>query len=162
MIREKDTVVIVGVGNEFRQDDAVGLVVVRRLATRDLAGVRLMEMSGDCTGLLSAWKRAGKVIVIDAVSSGTESGTIHRTESGRLSSLGNLTVLSTHGFGLIEAVGFAEATGELPAELVIYGIEGQSFDYGVGLSPPVAKAVNQVVERVLEEVLCTNTALPGT
>lgn len=147
---------IIGIGNDFRRDDAAGLVVARRLASRDLVGVRVMKLSGDCTGLLDVWKRAGKVFAIDAVSSGAVPGTVHRIESDQLDKLKTLTVLSSHGFGLAEAVKFAGAMNQLPPELIIYGIEGQSFDHGVGLSPPVEKAVNQVVERILEEAACTS------
>ena len=59
---------------------------------------------------------------------------------------------STHAFGLAEAVELARALGRLPPRLIVYGIEGKSFEAGVGLSPEVGAAVQEVVERVLGEL----------
>ena len=58
---------------------------------------------------------------------------------------------STHAFGLAEAVGLSRALHQLPHELIIYGVEGQ--DLGPGTTRPVTmeSAVNNVVERVLQE-----------
>jgi hypothetical protein len=41
---------------------------------------------------------------------------------------------------------------QLPANLVIYGIEGQNFEAGTGLSPAVLGAVNDLVEKLREEI----------
>jgi len=49
-------------------------------------------------------------------------------------------------------VELARALGRLPPRLIIYGIEGKSFEAGAGLSPEVQAAVEGVVERVLREV----------
>lgn len=157
----KKAVLVIGVGNEFRRDDAAGLAAARRLAEHAPPGVRVLELSGEATGLLDAWQRAGKVIVVDAVSSGAPPGTVHCIEPGQPGQLEKLKALSTHGLGLAEAVELARAMNRLPAGLVIYGIEGQSFDYGPGLSRLVEQAVGRVVQRVMEELECTNTASPG-
>ena len=75
-----DTVVI-GVGNRMRGDDAAGLVVIDRLTGRLPADVRLVESAGDVTHLLDAWRDASRAIVVDAVVSGEEPGTVHRLDA---------------------------------------------------------------------------------
>ncbi|HEV2715469.1 MAG TPA: hypothetical protein VGU64_09420, partial [Terriglobales bacterium] len=59
---------------------------------------------------------------------------------------------STHAFGLIEAVELSRALKQLPSNLVIYGIEGQNFEAGTGLSPGVVGAVNDLVEKLRQEI----------
>jgi len=46
----------------------------------------------------------------------------------------------------------ARALGRLPPRLIVYGVEGKAFEAGVGLSPEVKAAVQEVAERVLGEL----------
>ncbi len=79
-------------------------------------------------------------------------GTIRRFDAAR-DPLPEATFgLSTHGFGLVEAIELARVLGSLPERCVIYAIEARSFDLGAALSPAVAAAVDDVVERVLAEI----------
>ena len=55
---------VIGVGNAFRGDDGVGLIVAQKLRALTLPGVTVLEQSGEGTALLEAWGDAGRVIVI--------------------------------------------------------------------------------------------------
>lgn len=142
---------ILGVGNDFRGDDAAGLLAVRRLRER-LPKVRVIECDGDLAGAVERWTGEDAVIVIDAVSSGAEAGTIHRFEAHARPLSSRFFRGSTHAFGVAEAVELARALDRLPHRLIVYGIEGASFATGDSLSPQVAAAVEEVVIRVVEEV----------
>ena len=145
-------VLIIGVGNEFRGDDGAGLVVSRRLGALGLEGVRIREVEGEGTAAMAAWKGADAVILVDAVYSGAEPGTVHRLEAHA----GPLPVSffhrSTHAISVADAIELARSLGELPPHFVVYGIEGKSFEAGTGLSPEVEAAVQEVVEAVLGEL----------
>ena len=145
-------VLIIGVGNEFRGDDGAGLVVSRRLGALGLEGVRVLEVEGDGTTVMAAWKGAGTVILIDAVYSGAEPGTVHRLEAHARPIPGSFFHRSTHAINVADAIELARSLGELPPHLVVYGIEGRSFEAGAGLSPEVEKAVQEVVEAVVGEL----------
>ena len=54
------------------------------------------------------------------------------------------------------AVELARTLNELPASLIVYGIEGQEFTTGERLSDPVEKAVAAVASRVLSEIQPSN------
>jgi hydrogenase maturation protease len=132
---------VIGLGNASRGDDAAGLVAARRLGG--------LEHEGDPLALLDLWEGAELALVIDAVSSGSEPGTIHRFDVGA----GPLPVrmrssTSTHAVGLAEAIELARALGRLPARLTVYGIEGERFGVGTALTPAVEAAVNAVVREV--------------
>jgi hydrogenase maturation protease len=143
---------IIGLGNEYRGDDAVGLVVARRLAGAAREGVRVREESGEGTALIESWQDADTVILIDAVHSGAKPGTIHRLDAHAQPIAKKFFRFSTHAFGLAEAVELARALGRLPQWLIVYGVEGKRFEAGVGLSPEVEEVVGKVVERVLAEL----------
>jgi len=145
-------ILVIGVGNAYRGDDGAGIAVARKLAAQSLPGVRVMEMNGEGTSLVEAWKDAPSALLVDAVSSGAVPGTIHRFEAQAGPLPTELEYRSSHSFGVAEAVEVARALGRLPPRLVIYGIEGSLFAPDQELSPEVEKAVRQVVDRLSSEL----------
>jgi len=151
-------VLIIGVGNEFRGDDGAGLVVSRHLGALGLEGVRVLEVEGDGTAVMAAWKGADAVILVDAVYSGAAPGTVHRLEAHARPVPGSFFHRSTHAINVADAIELARSLGELPPRLVVYGIEGKSFEAGAGLSPEVEKAVQEVVDAVRQELRAIGVA----
>ena len=49
---------VIGLGNDYRHDDAVGRVVARRLKAIEGDDVRVVEESGEGAALIEAWKGA--------------------------------------------------------------------------------------------------------
>ncbi len=143
---------VIGIGNPYRRDDAVGLVVARRLREKNLEGVKVLELSGEGAALIEAWQGAERVIVIDAVCSGAAPGTIFRFAANQQAIPTESFRCSTHNFGLAEAIELARALGRLPRELIVYGIEGKDFAAGEGVSPEVEQAASRVVDSITEEL----------
>jgi hydrogenase maturation protease len=146
---------VIGVGNAYRGDDGAGIVAARKLAAQKLPGVRMMEMNGEGTSLVEAWKNSPSVLLVDAVSSGAVPGTIHRFEAQAGPLPTGLEHHSSHSFGVAEAVEVSRALGNLPPRLVIYGIEGKNFSPGRDLSPEVERAVEEVASRLVSELRST-------
>lgn len=147
------SVLCVGIGNEFRGDDAVGLIAARMLQARQLPGLRVIEQSGEGAALMAAWGGAAAVFLVDAVSSGAAPGTIYRLDARSLPIPAEFFHYSTHAFSVAEAVEMARALDELPPRLVIYGIEGANFDLGISLSPAVEAVLPALVEQMAAEIL---------
>jgi hydrogenase maturation protease len=147
---------IIGVGNEYRGDDAVGLAVARRAQAASAgtlaARITVREASGEGVALMDTWQGAGAVFVIDAVYSGGAPGTIYRFEVQTTTIPARFFHYSTHAFSVAEAIELARALGQLPPRLVLYGIEGKNFAAGVGLSPEIERAAGEVAERLLADV----------
>jgi hydrogenase maturation protease len=142
---------IIGIGNDYRRDDAAGLEVVRRLKELGAEPAALAEHAGESVGLLEAWTGAAAVILVDAVSSGAPPGTLHRLEAGRDPLPARYFRGSTHAFSPADAVELGRALGRLPPRVIVYGIEGREFDAGAGLSQEVARAVGEAAEQILRE-----------
>lgn len=79
--QNKHGILIIGIGNAYRGDDAVGLHVAQCLKKQAHDHVHVIEESGEGASLMECWKDANSVILIDAVSSGAKPGTIHRLDA---------------------------------------------------------------------------------
>jgi hydrogenase maturation protease len=145
-------VLLIGIGNAYRHDDDAGLLVAGRLKELALSSYEVHEQVGEGTALMELWKDADRVVVVDAVQSGAPAGTIHRFDANLHPLPAPIFRDSTHAFGLVEAVELSRALNQLPGNLVIYGIEGQNFEAGTGLSPAVLAAVNDLVGKLQQEV----------
>jgi hydrogenase maturation protease len=152
----KGRVLIIGVGNEFRGDDAVGLEAAKRLDGKVPGDAIVLRHSGDGVGLVEAWKTSDSVVVIDAMRSGRPVGSVVRYEVGLTPDFKQKSNASSHGFGVSESVELARAMGRLPKSLVIYGIEAANFGLGSDMSPMVEKAIDAAVEAVVKEIECTS------
>jgi hydrogenase maturation protease len=150
--RSNPRVLIIGVGNAYRRDDAVGLIVAQRLRQELPDDVTIREASGDGAALIELWDEADAVILIDAVQSGRAPGTVYRLDACKQSIPAACFRSSTHAFSVAEAIELARALQQLPSYLVVCGIEGKNFTAGVGLSPEVDKAVGELIARVQHEV----------
>lgn len=145
---------VIGIGNRFRSDDGVGPLVAERLAALGLAAV---EHSGEGAGLIDAWDGAERAVLVDATRSGAAPGTLVRLDALAAPLPRGLLRCSSHQFGVAEAVETARALGRLPPALIVYGVEGARFDFGLSLTPAVAAAADALVRRIRAEI----TPAPG-
>lgn len=147
------TVMIIGVGNVHRQDDAVGVEVVNRLRKAGLPHCAISAVSdGEPARLVELWARSELAIVIDALAVRfPQPGTIHRltVDSVERAHRGSA---SSHGLGLGTAVRLARELDRLPGRLVVYGVEIGEFGFGGGMSAPVSEAADHVVAHVLKDL----------
>jgi hydrogenase maturation protease len=157
---------IAGIGNIFLGDDGFGVEVARRLAGADLPdwvtvadyGISGMHLAYD---LASGFETA---ILIDAAPRGDPPGTVHVIEPertaapGAASSGGPLAggaLFDAHGMQPDVVFGVLDLLGAETGRVLIVGCEPQSADYRIGLSAPVAAAVDEAVRVVLDLVAAT-------
>src|SRR5271170_7292392 len=145
-------VLVVGIGNQDRGDDGFGPAVVRRLHGRAPPGVCIRECSGDILALIEAWNGFAAVFVVDAAAPIGRPGRVHRLDLTDSALAVGFAHGSTHAFGIAETVELARRLDRLPCLLIAYLAEGGGFELGAPLSLTVAKAVDEVAERILFEL----------
>ena len=145
-------IVIIGVGNEYRGDDAIGLIAARRLREHLGPQANIRELSGEGAAVIEAMQGVDIAIIIDAAESGADPGTIFRYDASSEKIPTGHFHYSTHAFSVAEAVETARALGQLPKMVIVYGIEGKSFDYRTELSSGLDDAIDNVVDSVLSEI----------
>lgn len=149
---------VVGVGSEFRHDDATGLIAARRL--RDF-GISAEEYQGDFATLIERWKDADNLILIDAIAPGRIPGAIYRLNASASPLDRQVFNTSTHAFGLADAIELSRTFGTLPPKVVVFGIVAMNVAMGVGLSPEVEASLPELVKEVLACVYKTPSAASG-
>ncbi len=153
MTESPPRLLVIGIGQEWRGDDAAGLLAVRPLRLTTLPGVAVREVTGDLLGLLDLWQEVECVIVADAVAAPAPPGTIWRWLAHQEDVPAVLAgAASSHGWGLAETVALGRTLGRLPRYLVIYGIAGQSFERGRRPASAVVAAAQEVSRQILSEV----------
>jgi hydrogenase maturation protease len=153
------TIRVIGVGNVWRGDDAVGLLAARRLRERLELPVEVIQTEGDGLGILDLMEGIDHVILIDAVKGGGRAGTTVRLDVSAESRWGTVVPCSTHAIGVADAIDLARTLGRLPKKIILYGIEIDSVESGASLSESVREGLDLVVEQVIQEVervRCTN------
>ncbi len=148
--------VVLGIGQRYAGDDAVGLVVAARLRA---AGVEARTCH-DASDLVELAALFDRVVVVDAVMVDRAPGEVLDLGPDDLAQ--SLPSLSSHGLSVIDALGVVRALhGDAAAERV--RVVGVSIvgppSRGEGLSDAVEAAVEPAVRAVralLEEAPCTS------
>ena len=144
--------VVIGVGNEFRRDDGAGPEVVARLRGQVPKGAELLVSDGEPTRMIEAWRGMPLAVVIDAVRAEPPvPGRLHRLVLDRADAAPPGT-LSSHGLGLEDAIGLAQALGRMPDRLIVHAVEAADLTQGTGLSPAVAAVIDELAAAVLREL----------
>jgi hydrogenase maturation protease len=154
-------VLVAGIGNIFHSDDGFGSEVARRLITETEPmpegvtvtdfGIRGIHLAYE---LLDGYDTA---ILIDATQQGGEPGTIYviepdfdaiETENG----LAEAGIQDAHGMDPASVLALLRSLGGGVERLLVVGCEPADVEDGMGLSEPVARAVDEAV-RVVRELV---------
>ncbi len=139
--------IVIGVGHEFRRDEAVGLEVVERLRGMSLREVAFATCDGEPTHLIELWSRASTAVVVGTVRA-LPTGRRIRRISAQHPAATPQAVACTHGAGLGDAVSLGRALDLMPRRLLLYAVEVADTDFGIGVSPDAAAAVPELVDEV--------------
>ncbi|MHB0957490.1 MAG: hydrogenase maturation protease [Pirellulaceae bacterium] len=143
---------VIGLGNPLVSDDSVGLRIAQQLKIR-LTHCPDVDVTEDYWGGLRLMERMigyDRAIVVDAICSGAEPGTLHRLSTGMLATQRSA---SAHDVNLPTALAFGRQAGaRLPADENIYllGIEAEDV---VNFSEHCTAAVAAAIPRAVDEVV---------
>lgn len=145
-------VLVVGMGNPDRGDDGVGALVARRLAGRLPADVSIVVRSGDALSLIEDWAGFDALVCVDAAAPVDTPGRIHRIDLASDELERDVSLASSHAFGVAQAIELARTLGLAPRDMIVYAIEGVCFEGGAPIAPEVLAAAADVAGRVAAEV----------
>ncbi len=145
-------ILVIGIGNSYRSDDGIGLILARKLQELHLPHVEVSEQSGEGAQLIEAWSNTEAVILFDAVYSGAKPGTIFRLNANEEKIPTSFFNYSTHAFSLAESIELTRVLGRLPRHCIIFGIEGKTFAFGETLSEEVTVVIDIVMNKIVKEI----------
>ncbi|MDT8364208.1 MAG: hydrogenase maturation protease [Nitrosomonas sp.] len=143
---------IIGIGNRHRGDDAIGCILAERLQTQLDLEYRIITHDGEPASLMAQWAGCDEVILLDAVRSGRQPGTLIKLDLVNERLPQTFLHCSTHAFGITEAVELSRAMGTLPKKLVFYGIEAQTFDSGAPVSDTIAQQLDTMFTTIVRDL----------
>lgn len=144
---------VIGLGNPLMGDDGFGLVALARLRDEwTLEGVELVDGGTWGMSLLPLIEDSDRVVLLDAIAAGARPGEIVVLERDRLP-IYLTRKLSPHQVDLRDVLAAAEWRGKLPTETVAIGVDPQSVQLGLELSPEVDRAVDTAVGVVIARLV---------
>lgn len=145
------TIAVIGIGNDFRSDDGVGLEVARRVRHAGLTNAVIVGGVSDDYTLLSAWQDCEQAFLVDSTLSDSDPGTIRRFDALKEQIPAELfSSFSTHSLNIPRTIELARTLGRLPQSMTLIGIEGGNFDNGEGLSAKVEAAAVEVAATIIK------------
>ena len=145
-------VLVAGIGNIFLGDDGFGVEVAARLARTPVPdGVHVADFG--IRGVHLAYELLDgydALVLVDAVPMGEAPGTLAviEPEPPAPSAEGDdvAPVVDAHSMSPGVVLGMLAGLGGTVRRIVVVGCEPSSVDEGIGLSPPVAAAVDAAVD----------------
>jgi hydrogenase maturation protease len=144
---------ILGVGNLLMSDDGVGVRVIERIEAARTVPADVQTVDGGTCGLdlLHFLEGVEHLIVVDAANFDAPPGTIRRLVGEAVPAF-LAQKISPHEINLPELLFSAKLTGIYPNRVVVLGIQPQTLEVGLELSPAVAARVDELADRALAEV----------
>ena len=146
---------VLGIGNDILGDDGVGIHIARAVARRvSTTDVKVEETGAAGLSLLELIKGYERLIVADAIlTDNTEVGKIHRLALKDLAKTNNS--ITPHDAALVTTleIGNSLFPGEMPREVVVYGVQTANVEHFTGrMTPAVKAAVPEAARLILAEI----------
>ena len=141
-------VLVLGIGNPIRADDGVGIHITEALKqemVRDTIDIKNGISGLDILGAITGYDR---IIVVDALQSGGEPGTIYRLSLEDLGFKKTLHTFSTHDMDFLATIELGKSifAGRMPKEIIIIAVEADDITTVSELcTPEVEKAIPNAV-----------------
>ena len=156
-------VLVAGVGNVFFGDDGFGVEVVRRLRLGPALPTNVKVLDVGIRGIHLAYELMDGcelLVLVDVAARGHRPGTVSVIEAdeptGEQARLERGTpVLDAHGLAPAELLGALSTLQSTPDRTLVVACEPGDLDPGIGLSKPVAAAVDTAL-RLITEIITTH------
>ncbi len=147
-------VVVLGLGNPLMADEGIGVCLVERLlASADqYPGVDFVDAGTGGFSILYQIEDRRKAIVIDCAFMDEPPGTIKRFTPEEVQSVKVLAHQSLHEADLMQIIAMARQLGQAPDEIVIFGIQPQRVEPGLGLSRTLMERIDEYISIICHEL----------
>jgi len=151
-MKARKPILILGIGNILIKDEGIGVRVAEQMMTMSLPpDVEVMDGGTGGLDLLYAIEGRKKVIVVDAVKTGSPPGTLFRFTDKDLGEKKG-TLRSAHGIDFSDVISASAYFKTKPEEIVFLGIEPEDLGAGLELSPKIGKMIPVLINLVMKEI----------
>jgi hydrogenase maturation protease len=149
----KDTVVL-GLGNPLMSDEGVGVYLLERLSalSEGYPSVEFVDAGTAGMGILHLIRGRHKAVIVDCADMGVEPGRISKFSPEQVHSVKQLSHQSLHEGDLLRILDLARRLGQMPDEVVIFGIQPESTALGDRLSATLSRRTEDYLSLICEEL----------
>jgi hydrogenase 3 maturation protease len=146
-LEDFERLVIMGIGNPLRRDDAIGIEIVKLLKSQVPESVKLIECEILPENYLEEIKDFGPtyVLLIDAAYLEAKPGHAQVITLEEISG----TAVSTHSMPLSLFIGLLK---NIKVEVMLLGVQPESTEFGEELSPKLQKAALKIATLIAEAI----------
>ncbi|MBS3760477.1 hydrogenase maturation protease [Halodesulfurarchaeum sp.] len=148
-------IAVVAVGNPIMGDDGIGAQVLETLETSTVSersDVTLANGGTTAFFALEAMSGCDRAIVVDAISTGAEPGTIHTFRYVDGAFADDVPEMTMHDFSFAEALQAGRDAYEIPEEVLIFGVEPKRIEMSMELSEEIEQTVPDLVDLIHDEL----------
>lgn len=140
--------VVLGLGNLLNRDEGLGVQALKLLDAQLGQQTQFELLDGGVLGLnlLMIVEECSHLLILDAVNVGQPAGTVVELRKEEIPLYSGVK-LSQHQVTFQEVLGLANIRGYLPEHLHLVGIQPEDLSIGLELSPTVARALPQAVQK---------------
>ncbi len=147
--------VIMGIGNELRRDDALGVILVRKLKkelakrtekTQKIVLIECGSVPENFLGYLEKEKPT-HVIIVDAIDMNLDPGSIAILNANAIPSY---PTISTHKVSPHILLKYIEEV--VGARVIVIGVQPEDLSFGEGLTPKVQSSI-EMLSRLLAKII---------
>jgi len=147
-------VVVLGLGNPLMADEGVGVYLIERLqeSAGDFPFVDFVDAGTGGLAVLHLLEGRRQAIVIDCAFMGEPPGTIRRFTPEEVRSTKVLAHQSLHEADLLRILDMARQLGQGPGTVVIFGIQPERVEPGLGLSRTLRERIDGYLAAIRREL----------
>jgi hydrogenase maturation protease len=150
---EEYTVTIMGLGNILLTDEGVGVHTVNEFQKRYVVPDYVEIVDGGAAGLdlVPFIEGRDKVLMVDAVNFDKEPGYVGLLENEDIPA--RITEkASMHHLGLMDVLSIVKISGNYPKELCLIGIQPQSLELGLDMTPEIWDKKEVLIGRIVSKL----------
>lgn len=142
-LKEHKKIVILGIGNEIKGDDALGSIISQKTSKLFDKNENIVVFDGgtvpeNYTGLIRK-ENPTHIILVDAVDMKKEPGHIRVVEKEEIANYN----ISTHAMPISFLIKYLETT--VNAQIILVGVQPKNMELAEGISKEVEKSIEKVV-----------------
>jgi hydrogenase 3 maturation protease len=148
-VKGRGRIVILGVGNPLKGDDAAGLLcaeaLLKGIPAKDRRGVKILrtyDVPENYTGIIRKF-RPTRVIIIDAALAGLKPGDIFVLEKEKIA----IEEISSHKIPLMVLISYLEQS--IGCRVTVIGIQAYDLSFGAPVNPVIKAAVKTVSDYLM-------------
>ncbi|MBX9869308.1 MAG: HyaD/HybD family hydrogenase maturation endopeptidase, partial [Burkholderiaceae bacterium] len=154
-IDEKNTIIVLGIGNVLWADEGFGVRCVEALQSRYEFAPHVQLIDGGTQGLylIQHVQAAHRLLIFDAIDYGLVPGTLKLIEDEEVPRFMGAKKMSLHQTGFQEVLMLALLTESYPESVLLIGAQPEEIDdYGGSLRPLLKAALEPALQHALERL----------